>query len=194
METKTRRQLVLLVALAVVVVVAITWGYGGGDDDDEDQTSLPPGRASGAAVPGRGSRPAAGAPAVVTPIALEALRAVPPDPIASSRNPFRFQQGSVPSEEDSGGGGPLRGGPGPVVQAPAPPPGPPPIPLRFIGIVDETTRHLKLAVLSDGRNVFYGREGDIIEGRYRIVRIGLESIVMTHMDGRGQQTIRLSGS
>ena len=45
-----------------------------------------------------------------------------------------------------------------------------------------------------GRNVFYGREGDIIEGRYRIVRIGLESIEMMHVDGRGQQTIRLSGS
>ena len=72
--------------------------------------------------------------------------------------------------------------------------GPPPIPLRFIGIVDETRRHLKLAVLSDGRNVFYGREGDIIEGRYRILRIGVESIEMTYVDGRGQQTIRLTGS
>jgi hypothetical protein len=74
------------------------------------------------------------------------------------------------------------------------PPGPPPIPLRFIGTVDERARHLKLAVLSDGRNVFYGREGDIIEGRYRIVRIGVESIEMTYVDGRGQQTIRLTGS
>ena len=80
---------------------------------------------------------------------------------------------------------------GPVVPAPS---GPPPIPLRFIGTVDEVARHLKLAVLTDGRNVFYGREGDIIEGRYRIVRIGVESIEMMHVDGRGQQTIRLSGS
>jgi hypothetical protein len=49
-------------------------------------------------------------------------------------------------------------------------------------------------VLSDGRNVFYGREGDIIEGRYRILRIGVESIEMTYVDGGGQQTIRLTGS
>ena len=40
----------------------------------------------------------------------------------------------------------------------------------------------------------YGSEGDIIEGRYRIVRIGVESIELAWVDGRGQQTIRLSGS
>jgi hypothetical protein len=82
---------------------------------------------------------------------------------------------------------------GPTTNGPVPA-GPPPIPLRFIGTVDELARHLKLAVLSDGRNVFYGREGDIIEGRYRILRIGVESIEMNYVDGRGQQTIRLTGS
>jgi hypothetical protein len=39
----------------------------------------------------------------------------------------------------------------------------------------------------------YGKEGDIIDGRYRIVRIGAESIELTYLDGRGRQTIRLSG-
>ena len=51
-----------------------------------------------------------------------------------------------------------------------------------------------LAVLSDGRFVYYGREGDIIDGRYRVVRIGDESIELEYADGRGKQTIRLSGS
>ena len=50
------------------------------------------------------------------------------------------------------------------------------------------------SILSDGRGIYQGREGDIIEGRYRIVRIGLESVEMTYLDGRGRQTIRLSGS
>ena len=50
------------------------------------------------------------------------------------------------------------------------------------------------AVLSDGRNVFQGREGDIIEGRYRILRIGVESLEMAYLDGRGRLTIRLTGS
>jgi len=41
--------------------------------------------------------------------------------------------------------------------------------------------------------VFHGREGDVIDGRYRIVSIGVESIVLEHVDGRGRQTIRLTG-
>jgi hypothetical protein len=51
----------------------------------------------------------------------------------------------------------------------------------------------KIAALSDGRFVYHGREGEVIEGRYRIVKIGVESIVMEHIDGRGRQTIRLTG-
>jgi hypothetical protein len=77
---------------------------------------------------------------------------------------------------------------------PTGPPPPPPIALKFIGVVERAPSQLKLAVLSDGRNVFYGREGEVIEGRYRIERIGVESIEMSYVDGRGRQTLRLSGS
>ena len=65
--------------------------------------------------------------------------------------------------------------------------------LKFIGLVDAPGQTARIAVLSDGRNVFHGREGDIIDGRYRIVRIGAESIEMTYVDGQGRQVIRLSG-
>jgi hypothetical protein len=77
--------------------------------------------------------------------------------------------------------------------APPPPPPPPPIPLKFIGIVQAPSQ--KLAVLSDAttHDVFYGREGDIVDGRFRILRIGVESIEMAYADGRGRQSIRLSG-
>jgi len=51
----------------------------------------------------------------------------------------------------------------------------------------------RIAALSDGTFVYHGREGDVIEGRYRIVKIGVESIVIEHVDGRGRQTIRLTG-
>jgi hypothetical protein len=51
-----------------------------------------------------------------------------------------------------------------------------------------------VAVLADGRgNVFHGREGDIIEGRYRVLRVGADSADLMYVDGRGRQTIRLSG-
>jgi hypothetical protein len=78
---------------------------------------------------------------------------------------------------------------------PLPPPGPPPappIPLKFIGILTRANG-VQYAVLSDGKVPMHGREGDIIDGRYRIVKIGTESIELTHLDGRGRQVVRLTG-
>ena len=73
------------------------------------------------------------------------------------------------------------------------PPPPPPISYKFIGTLTQGDTG-RIAVLSDGKFVYHGREGDIIEGRYRVVKIGEESIQMEYVDGRGRQTIRLSGS
>src|SRR5205814_3794233 len=92
----------------------------------------------------------------------------------------------------------------PVVKAPvlpAPPPADPPpprlapIPYRFMGILEATDRKLTIAVLSDGVHApLHGSVGDVIEGRYRILRISPDSIEMSYADGRGRQTIRLTGS
>jgi hypothetical protein len=68
----------------------------------------------------------------------------------------------------------------------------PPITLKFIGVVQ--AKEGSVAVFSDGRDVFYGREGDVIEGRYRIIKIGVESVEMSYVDGRGRQRIPLSGT
>jgi hypothetical protein len=51
----------------------------------------------------------------------------------------------------------------------------------------------KVAVFSDCRATMSGIEGDIVDGRYRLVRIGVESVVMEYVDGRGRTTIRMSG-
>ena len=37
----------------------------------------------------------------------------------------------------------------------------------------------------------YGGEGDIIQGRYRILKIGVESVEVAYLDGTGRRTIRL---
>ena len=76
---------------------------------------------------------------------------------------------------------------------PPPPPPVPPIPFKFIGILEVPGQAQRVAILSDARGVYHGREGDIIEGRYRILKIGAESVEMAEVDGRGRQTIRLSG-
>ena len=89
--------------------------------------------------------------------------------------------------------------PQPVIETPrppGPPPGPPPappIPLKLIGVLTRANE-VKWAVLTDGKSgPMYGKDGDIIDGRYLIVKIGTESIEMTYADGRGRQVIRLTG-
>jgi hypothetical protein len=72
------------------------------------------------------------------------------------------------------------------------PPGPPPIAVKFIGLVKRQDIG-KVAVLSDGKNVYYGREGEIVDGRWRIVTIGEESLQIEYADGRGRLTVRLTG-
>ena len=79
---------------------------------------------------------------------------------------------------------------GPVV--PAGPPPPPPITVKFIGVVSRQDVG-KVAVLSDGKNVYYGRAGEIVDGRWRIVSIGEESLQIEYADGRGRQTVRMTG-
>jgi len=74
---------------------------------------------------------------------------------------------------------------------PPPPPPPPPITLRLIGIVQGSGK--PIAALSDGKDVFFGSEGDIIEGRYKIIRVNVESIDIAYVDGRGQRRLGLSG-
>ncbi len=129
----------------------------------------------------------------MAPVKLAALTASREGPGGAARNPFRFQPKVVAPAPR-----PLVT-PQPVSETPrfpAPPPGPPPvppIPLKLIGVL-ERADGAKWAVLSDGKSgPLYGKDGDIVDGRYLIVKIGTESIEMTYADGRGRQVIRLTG-
>jgi hypothetical protein len=122
-------------------------------------------------------------------IRLEALSAPRPEAGAVERNPFRFQPKAPPPQPHTvpTPGPPVNPGPPPETG----PPPPPPIPLKFIGIVEK--QGLKVAAMSDCRSTFYGTEGQIIDGRYRLVRINVESLVIEYVDGRGRTTVRLEG-
>jgi hypothetical protein len=120
---------------------------------------------------------------------LNALEGNRPKPVDAQRNLFRFKPKPAPVAA-------ARTAPEVVPVAPPAPPGPPPlppIPLKFIGTVQPG--RMTIAVLSDGvGQPMYGKEGDTIAGRYRILRIGVESIEMSYLDGQGRQTIRRTGS
>jgi len=122
---------------------------------------------------------------------LDALNAGRPKPDPGGRDLFRFRPKPPPPPPPPPR---LPVGPEPPPPPPVPPP-PPPIALKFVGVVEMPPPGKKLAILSDGRGApVYGHEGDTVLGQYRILRIGAESIEMSYLDGRGRQTIRLSGS
>jgi hypothetical protein len=117
-----------------------------------------------------------------------------PKPAPGDRNLFRFKSKPLPTPPPAAPPQ-VVSAPPTVPSGPQQPPPPPPIPLKFIGLIGPTAEVPKIAVFSDGKGLpQYGKEGDIILGQFRIVHIGTESIEMSYLDGRGRQTIRLTGS
>lgn len=178
-----RRQLLLGGVLVILVAVA-AWQFW---PSEPAAASAP----APAAVRNRQGTQG-GAPKPVDPVKLGTLTGTRSDPGEASRNPFRFQPRAAPPPPR-----PELPPPGQVpFTAPPPPAGPPPLPpigLKLIGVL-ERANGVKWAVLSDGKSPpMYGKEGEIIDGRYAIVKIGAESIEMTYADGRGRQVIRLTG-
>lgn len=181
MTGRTRTQLGLLGALVAAFVVVMF--------------VVSRGESPTAPVPARSNRSGARAPAAsqtppVVDVRIEQLK-VEHDPAeAPRRNPFVFAPKPPPPSPSRL----VDPGDRPEVTPPSPsgPPPPAPIPLKFIGVLD--TAGVRVAILSDARgNVFYGREGATIDGRYKLMKIGNESAELSYVDGRGRQTLRLSG-
>jgi hypothetical protein len=173
----------LVVALAVVVALALIWWLPG-------KSAAPPTTPSNA-------RRAAKAKTVdnVQPgdldVRLEELKQPRPAAESNERNPFRFYV-KPPPPPPPVVARPVEPPSAPVNTGPPPVPPPPAIPLKYIGLLEEPGG-AKLAAFSDCRSTMRAHEGDIIAGQYRLVKIGVESVVMEYVDGRGRTTIRLSG-
>jgi hypothetical protein len=183
MPTDRRRQLVLSAVLVVLAFVLYrAW------------TAAPASPASSSNGRTRAARAANAVPDAVPDVRLQALDGQRPTPVPGDRNLFDFGRPAPPppSARPSVAPPPVVR-PGPAMQPGSSGPGP--IPLKFIGIVEAPAQAKRIAALVDaGGHAFQGAEGDIVAGQYRILRIGVESIEMAHLDGRGRQTIRLSGS
>jgi hypothetical protein len=175
-----RRQAILLASLLAVLAAVVAyqvWWAGG---------SAGPPRAGIARAPRGGQQAELGA--VVPDVHLEALDAERPAPTDRGRNLFRDR----PEPPEPPAPSPGDAGRRPVAQPiPTGPPPPPPITLKFIGVVHAGGR--AVAVLSDGRDVLYGREGEVVDGQYLIVKINVETIEVSYPDGSGRRMIRLTG-
>lgn len=181
----------LLIALGVVVVAALVylaWPAA--------TPQVPPSNQSRTA---RAQQQQATRAAGTLNVRLDALKQPPPQPANAERNPFRFQPKAPPPMPAGPGGRPgasgMRGNAPPPQVGPPPPPPIPPIPLKFIGTLDARgPGKVAIFVGSDGKGPpVYAREGQLVLGQYRVVKIGIESVVMEYADGRGRQTIPLRG-
>jgi len=99
----------------------------------------------------------------------------------SGRNIFReHQEPPIPTPVAS------------ALKAPTGPPPPPPISLRFFGFASRPGEAKKI-FLSQGEDVFIAAEGDIVNRRYRVLHIGVNSVEVEDVLGGRRQTLPLTG-
>lgn len=174
----------LLVALGAAVALALLTTFMTG------KSATPPAQSSNRRAPTRSAKNVDNVQPGDLEVHLGALKEQKPAADSSDRNPFRFYVKPPPPPP-----------PSPKVTttttttvdpANIPPPPPPPITLKYIGLLEGVAGG-NLAVFSDCRSTMRAREGEIIAGQYRLVKIGKESVVMEYADGRGRATIRMSG-
>jgi hypothetical protein len=183
-----RKRQILLGGLAIALALAIYGAWA--------SPSVAPLPASNGTVTASANRQAPPAAVTAPDVHLEKLDEDRPKPGEADRNLFRFKP-KPPPPPPPPVQAPVRAVPPPPTTPSGPPPPPPlpPIALKFIGLIGPTPQVPKIAVLSDGKGLpVYGKEGDIILGQFRLIRIGAESVELSYLDGRGRQTIRLSGS
>ena len=184
-----RRQLITL-GLIIVVGVFLYFQFPWAPGVPPATTAEVPRAASN--NPAAAPQGAAPSPALPEPVKLSSLKSVSEE-TQGARDPFGF---GVPPK-------PPPPPPPPVVIRPTPTPtpvptpvGPPPrpkIPVKFLGFAEDPSQPGKLVSLSINGTVVVAREGDVVDGKYRLLKVALTSIVMAYLDGQGQQVIPLGG-
>ena len=80
----------------------------------------------------------------------------------------------------------------PVKQEPPPPPPPPPINLKLYGYATRKNGEPKRIFLSSGDDIFVAKEGDIVNRRYKIVKINSNSVDVEDVLTNNKQTLYLT--
>ncbi len=183
MRTLSRREkgLLGLVAVAALVLVGLRLRSSGGTPAARERTEpLPP---------------------PVARIDLARVAAERPASGAGERDLFRFGATRHAGREDDEELPEVR------VPVPTPPPSPPgdasaaaavpslpPLSLKYLGSV-ENRAGVKVAVLlTDRKEVLTGQAGDVVANRYRIARIGLESVDLEDVGSGQSRRIPLRGN
>jgi hypothetical protein len=182
----SRREKALLGLMAVAVLAVAAWALRHTD-----------------AAPSVLGRPRAEAPLPPVPrIDLARVDAARGEDRAGRRNLFDFGSGAAPEEEApppvvtapppvvAGPTGGATGLPGDATTGPATP-SLPPLNLKYMGSV-ENKAGVKVAVLiTDRKEILTGQPGQVVANRYRIARIGLESVDLEDVNSGQSRRIPL---
>ena len=190
---RPRPLLLLLLLLAVVAYVATRMFSDG-----------PPPAAVSSTPPQRQGRVAANGAvkAEDLDVRIESLNQKAAPLADATRNPFRFEPKAPPPPPPGAYVPPKPTNLPPVTPTPPPQPvGPPRISetVKFIGVVETAKGKIGAFSIVDTQTrecrgvPTPGKEGDVIEGKYKVVRLGIESAVLEYLDGRGRETLALNG-
>jgi hypothetical protein len=77
----------------------------------------------------------------------------------------------------------------PLPPAPLPPP---PLPFKYYGVTTERVTGRKTAFFLEGDEIYKAAEGELVKKRYRVVRIGVNSVVLEDTELKRQSTLQLA--
>jgi hypothetical protein len=111
----------------------------------------------------------------------------------NGRNIFVSQAEDVVIPKPNGTGlAPGSPGATPIIYTPPPVPSAPPIPLKFFGFASQAGEPKKI-FLAQGEDVWVAAEGEIVDRRYKVVRISTNSVEIQDVVNSGPpQTIQLT--
>jgi hypothetical protein len=189
-----------LVAIALMVIAAFmivrAWSGGGQPAAAANPATVQP-EAAATPAPARGRRvvragrgaarsaPTGSAVTLDPRLRLDLLKLSEETEYKGAGRNIFIAQAEIPKEIQSAIKAP------PPPPPPPPPPGPPPIPLKFVGFASGTGSPTKV-FLTQGDDIFVAGVGDIVNRRYKVLKINPNSVEMEDVLGNNRQTIPLT--
>ena len=207
---ENRMKLILAVVSAVLAIAMIAWRFSGifGGASADETTSASTRMPSAAELSNQPARPLARGPQRTRTGALGSTGGKKASAVASLDPTLHFDllKGSEDTKYDGTGRNIFRvfveiphvyqPPAGPQHQeannTPPPPPPPPPSNLRFYGFATSRPDGAKRIFLTKNEDVFIAAEGDIVDRRYKVVRISPNSVEILDVLSNNRENIPLS--
>jgi hypothetical protein len=184
---ENKKQLYIMLALMAIAVFFLLRMFLSSDSPPRTVSASIPGTAAPAEAVAQGRARGKAAPPLDPTLRTDLLKnSEGAEYKGTGRNIFEAQATPAPISKEKA----------PVVAQHEPigpplPPAPPPIPLKFYGFASKPGQQKSIFLVS-GDNIFIGREGDIVNRRYKILRISPSQVEIQDVLDNHTQTIPLT--